>query len=977
MSAPSREPVAIIGMGCRLPGGITTPSGLWEVLVAGRDCITRVPERRWGVMAARLHPDQVPTEPFPAGVVDHAFDHGFFGISADEAAEMDPQQKLLLETAHEGIVDASLRPADLAGSRTGVYVGAASIDQASINFGVGHRGGVFTDSGAGMAILANRLSYTLDLDGPSLTFDTACSSSLTALHYAVRDLRAGAVETAIVAGTNILTSPVITASFIEAGVLAADGRCRPFDARAAGYVRSEGVVVLVLTRADLARERGHRVWAHVAGTAIGHAGTSRHLLRPRADRQAAVIRQAMADAAVHPARVGWVQAHGTGTRAGDRIEAEGIAQALDRDTPVPVGSAKSNLGHLEGAAGALGMMVGALAVHHGQVPPTLHHRALRHRLEGLVRVPTAVEDWPTGEHPEEGRVAGVSSFGFGGANAHAVITQAPAFDPPPHEDPMPLPETVLLSAHTPAALADAAGRLAERAPQAGSVGTVADTALAQAEHHPHRAAVVTSDLGGLIQGLRSIQDRAPNADVVGPSRATDVRPKVVFVYTGHGGHHAGAGKELLRVPAFANALHAARGGLAEHTGYPVWAPGQDITSFADAQHCVFVIQEGMTALLAERGIVPDAVMGHSVGEIAAAHTAGALPLDSAARVLAHRSRLLGGLSKTGTLLALRAGVEETEKFLAAYDGRVSIASYNAPRVQVVAGPHEVLLRLGAALNAHGVWSRRVADVVPAHSPAVDPVLPALERALSGLRCQTPRLPIISTARPHEDTAEAGSWGSAYWAAQARRPVRFTDALHRAVDAFGGEPVVFVEIGPRALLVEHITHTVDSSHRTVAATAGPAAFSRALGELYTLGLTPTGPTGRAHPHVVIPPGWDHTGASGLAVKKDQQVRVPAPGEVESFLASEVLRLTDLSDELDLDTRWTELPLESHTLLALTSRLRRVPAWHGVDIQLFLPAKTWREVSATLVVLLTASAPTAPQETTSIRLHRNPPDERPRS
>ncbi|MEU4283582.1 type I polyketide synthase [Nocardiopsis dassonvillei] len=952
-----REPVAIVGMGCRLPGGITSPSGLWEALVQGRDCVTRIPDERWKQMVERLHPDQVPAEPFPAGVVDvDAFDREFFGIGPNEAAEMDPQQKLLLETSCEALADASLLPTDLAETRMGVYVGAASTDQASINFGAGHRAGVHTGSGAGMAILANRLSFLLDLSGPSLTFDTACSSSLTALHYAVRDLRAGAVDTALVAGTNILTSPVITASFVEAGVLAPDGRCRPFDAQASGYVRSEGTVVLVLTRAERAREQGRRVWAHVAGTAIGHSGNSRYLLRPRVEGQIAVIRQALADAAVHPDRVGWVQAHGTGTRAGDRIEAEALAEALGRGTPVPVGSVKAALGHLEGGAGALGVIVAALAVHHGQVPPTLHHHTLRHRVKGLVRVPTTVEDWPTTHQTsasEGTRVAGVSSFGFGGANAHAVITQAPAVEPPLEQDPMPLPEIVLVSAHSPAALASAAARLAEHTPQGRSVGTVADTALAHGPHARYRAGVVAADLGTLVQGLRSIQDGSPNADAIGPGHAPGTCPRTVFVYTGHGGHHPDAGAELLRVPAFARTFHAVREAVAEHTGYPVWAPGQSVASFVDAQHCTFLAQVALTALLAERGIVPDVVLGHSVGEIAAAHTSGALPLDSAARVLAHRSRLLGGLTEAGGLLAVRAGVEETEKAVAAYGGRVSIASYSAPRVQVVAGPQSDLEDLRALLADAGVWSKPVPDVIPAHSATVDPLVPALEEALAGLRPQAPRVPIISTAYPHEDTSEAGMWGPAYWAGQARQPVRFTDALHRAVDALGGGPVVFVEIGPKALLVEHIAHTVDSAHHTVAATSDPTGLARAVGELYTLGITPTGPTHRAHPNLVIAPGWNHTRAPGPAAA-ESPVRTPVPGEVETHLAAEVARLVHLPGGLDPTSSWADLPLESHTLLALTSRLRQVPAWRGVDIQVFLPARTWQQVAATLSALL-ADAP----------------------
>lgn len=946
-----RNPVAIIGMGCRLPGGITTPRLLWEALTQGWDCVTRIPDDRWKRMVEQLHPDQVPTEPFHAGVVNvDDFDREFFGVTVDEAAEMDPQQKLLLESVYEALADASLRPAGLAGSTTGVYVGAASTDQASVNFGTGYRAGVHTGSGAGMAILANRLSYTLDLAGPSLTFDTACSSSLTGLHYAVRDLRAGVVDSAIVAGTNILTSPIITASFVEAGVLSRDGRCRPFDTHANGYVRSEGTVVLVLTRADTAHEGGHRVWAQVAGTAIGHGGTSAHLLAPRIERQAAVIRQALADADISPDQVGWVQAHGTGTRAGDRIEATAIAQALERHTPVPVGSVKANLGHLEGAAGVVGVMAAALAVHHGQIPPTLHHRTLRPRLEGWVRVPTRVEDWPAHQDEQEAaRVAGVSSFGFGGANAHAIITSVPAPEPPPAHDPMPLPETVMLSAHSPTALARTAGHLAERAPQGRSVGTVADTALAHGNHYRHRAAVVTDNLGGLVQGLRSIQDRTPNPDVVRPALAPTTRPRMVFVYTGHGGHHPDAGADLMRVPVFAQTMDQARTALRTHVGRPVWQPGQDIDGFVDAQHCTYLVQVALTALLAERGITPDATVGHSVGEIAAAHTAGTLGLDSSARVIAHRSRLLDALAGAGGLLAIRTDVQKVEEFLAAYGGRLSIASYSAPQLQVVAGPHGDLLHLHTVLEAEGVWSRTVRDVIPAHSPAVDPLVSELEQALEGLAVQEPRLPAVPTAHPGQIPTGPELWGPAYWAKQARQPVRFTDALPQALGLLGDEPVVFVEVGPKALLVEHITHTIGSQHPTVAVTADPTGLARAVGELYTHGITPTGPVHRAHPRLVVSPGWDHTTGPRTSTESDPDP-LPSPYGVEAHLAAEIARVLHLPEGLDLRCSWADLGLQSHQLIQLTSRLRLVPAWTNVDIQLFLPDRPLTQVVDDLRALL---------------------------
>ncbi|USY20701.1 type I polyketide synthase [Nocardiopsis exhalans] len=946
--APPHAPVAIIGMGCRLPGGVNSPDQLWKTLIEGRDCLSRIPQERWELMVERLHPDQVPEHPFAAGIVDHAFDHAYFGISADEAAEMDPQQGWLLEVAHEALADAALDPAELAGTRTGVYVGAASIDQAATNFGARARAGVFTASGAGMAILANRLSHHLDLAGPSLTLDTACSSSLTALHYAVRDLRSGEVEAALVGGTNVLTNPVITASFTETGVLSSRGRCAPFDHNADGYVRSEGAVVLVLTRTGEATTRGHRIWARVTGTGIGHGGKTPHLLAPRADRQAQAIQRALDDAGIRPGQVGWVQAHGTGTKAGDRIEARGIAQALGEGGPVAVGSVKSVLGHLEGAAGALGVMAAALAVHHGQAPPTLHHHQLRAGLEHQVRVPVRAEPWPHTSQVNGGRVAGVSGFGFGGSNAHAILTQAPATDPPSVEDPTPLPETVFISAHSPAALASAAGRLAVNAPRGGSVGTAADTSLTRGPHHRWRAAVTATDLGTLVQGLRSLQDGTPDPYTITPRLTLGQRPLVVFVYSGHGGHHPHAGTELMYRPVFAQSVEEARAALAQQTGSPVWAPGQDITGFTDAQHCTHLIQVGLTALLADRGINPDLVLGHSVGEIAAAHTAQILDTGAAARVLARRSELLAQLTEAGGLLAVRARADEVQALLGPYLGRLTIASYSAPNVQVIAGPEEDLGHLHTHLEKEGVWCKPVPDVIPAHSPLIDPLAPALREALAGLVSAPPRLPIVSTADPDHTAGHPHTWGPAYWADQARQPVRFTQALHTTASAMGQRPVVFVEIGPKVLLAEHITHTLTDVAVT-AVTSDSFGFARGIGQLYTTGITPTGPTTRAHPDLVIAPGWDHT-RSGSTTTDQPRALTPARDQVQAHLTEEVARLADLPEGLDLDSTWARVGLGSHNLLQLISRLRRVPAWAQVDIQLFLSEQTFRQVASTLSELL---------------------------
>lgn len=514
---------------------------------------------------------------------------------------------------------------------------------------------------------------------------------------------------------------------------------------------------------------------------------------------------------------------------------------------------------------------------------------------------------------------------------------------------MALPETVFISAHTPAALAAAAGQLAVNAPRGGSVGTVADTSLIRGPHHRFRAAVAAADLGSLVQGLRSLQDGTPDPHVITPF-ASSVRPRVVFVYSGHGGHHPQTGAELMRLPAFAQAVEEARAGLTQQTGSQVWAPGENISGFVDAQHCTYLIQIGLTAELAERGITPDLVLGHSVGEIAAASAVGVLDAGAAARVLARRSELLAQLTEAGGLLAIRAVVEQVDTLLAPYQGRITVASYSAPNVQVVAGPAPDLEHLHADLDEQGVWSKPVPDVIPAHSALVDPLVPVLREALAGLVSAPALVPIVSTADPDHTTSGPHAWGPSYWADQARRPVRFTQALHTAASAMGGAPVVFVEIGPRALLSEHIAHTLPEA-ATTAVSGDPFGFARGIGQLYTTGIIPTGPTARAHPDLVIAPGWDHTQCGSTTVD-DSPVPVPARDQVQAQLTEEVARLTDLPEGLDIDSTWVQTGLGSHSLLHLTSRLRRIRPWTQVDIQIFLPERTWRQVAATLAEHLPA-------------------------
>ncbi|WP_199860194.1 polyketide synthase, partial [Thermobifida halotolerans] len=434
VSIPVEGRAAITGIGCRLPGGVYNPDQLWDALINGRDLTGPVPPARWERMVGLLHPDQVPEQPWTVGMLEEveAFDHGFFGISAHEAARMDPQQRLALEVAAEALADAGIPLDSLAGTATGVWAGVAAPDQAALALAPGRSARMADLSGLTFSMLANRLSYHLDLRGPSITVDTACSAAGTALHLARRALEAGEVDTALVVGANLLRHPAITAGFADAGVLAPDGVCRPFDADGRGYVRGEGVVVLVLHRLIDARAHRDRVYALIRGSAVNADGHSpAGLYAPSTQAQRALLRAACADAGLDPSHLDYVHAHGTGTAAGDAAEARTLAHvaAAARADRLPVGSVKSLFGHTEGASALLSTAATALAIWHGVLPPTPNHTRLRPALTRLpLRVPTTPEPWPQTSRP---RTAGVSAFGLGGSNVHLLLQQAPGNEPAP------------------------------------------------------------------------------------------------------------------------------------------------------------------------------------------------------------------------------------------------------------------------------------------------------------------------------------------------------------------------------------------------------------------------------------------------------------------------------------------------------------------------------------------------------------------
>ncbi|WP_267887215.1 polyketide synthase, partial [Thermobifida halotolerans] len=580
MTPPPR--IALTGIGVRLPGGVHGPDRLWDALVTGRDLTGPIPPARWERMLPQLSSDQVPERPWVAGVIDDvdAFDHGFFGVPAHEAARMDPQQRLALEVAVEALADAGIPLTSLAGTATGVWAGVAAPDQAALALRSGAPVRMADLSGLTFSMLANRVSYHLDLRGPSITVDTACSAAGTALHLARRALQSGEVDTAIVIGVNLLRHPGITAGFADAGVLAPDGTCRPFDARGQGYVRGEAALALVLRRTDTATRSRDRVYALVSGSAVNTDGRSpAGLYAPRAAAQRDLLRAAYADADLAPASVDYILAHGTGTAAGDAAEGRALAQvaATARADRLPVGSVKSVFGHAEGASALVGTAAAALAVHHGVLPPVPNHTRLRPSLARLpLRVPTRPEPWPQTSRP---RTAGVSAFGLGGSNVHIVLEQAPGT--PPAEETAASPAHRLLAVSAPSEVR-LRGTAAAWAPVVADadLGATASTAQHRRAHEKVRAAVVVSSAGQAAEALSALAGGHAHPALVGPHTAPEKPGRLVWMFAGHGSQHADmAATCYAALPVFRQALEEARAALAAHLGRQPWRPGEPITGF--------------------------------------------------------------------------------------------------------------------------------------------------------------------------------------------------------------------------------------------------------------------------------------------------------------------------------------------------------------------------------------------------------------
>jgi amino acid adenylation domain-containing protein len=807
------EPVAIVGLGCRFPGGSDDPQRFWEFLERGGDGITEVPPSRWDADRYDGGPAHAPGHivsrrgGFLTSV--DGFDAQFFGVSPREAALMDPQTRLLLEVSWEALEHAGIDPGGLRGSATGVFAGITNHDYSEqlLRLGVeeleayalGGRAGTFA---------AGRLSYWLGLQGPSLSLDTACSSSLVAVHQACQSLRAGESTLALAGGCNVLLNPAWSVVLSQARALSPHGVCRTFDAAADGYVRSEGCGMVVLKLLRDAERDGDRILAVIRGSAVNNDGRSSGVTVPNAQAQRAVVEQALRDAEVAPADISYVEAHGTGTPLGDPIEMRALHTVLcgERTSPLLVGSVKTNIGHAEAAAGVAGLIKTVLALTHERIPPHLHLDRLNPAIaveDGTVKIPTTVTPWPcTADRP---RLAGVSSFGASGTNAHVVVGEAP---PPARRPASGAPRSahlLVLSARTPSACAQLARGYRAALESGTPLEDLCGTAAVGRAHLPHRWALTAGSAQEMAALLADTADRpadvAWGAAVSTGQVPTGSEPGVVFLFTGQGSQRPGMGRELYASEtAFRQALDRCDEVLRPLLGRPLLAvldPDSDDEELIHETRCTQPVLVAFEWALAQMwrswGVEPAAVLGHSVGEITAACVAGSLGIEDALSLAATRGRLMQDLPE-GAMASVFAPLPVVEALIHDGPARVSVAAVNGPESVVVAGAPDAVDALLVALDGRGIRTIRMGSSRAFHSPLVDPMLDAFERAAAGIRFGPLRIPLASNVTGA--LLEDDGYTARYLRDHARRPVQFMAGVRTLLER--GHRL-FLEVGPAPTL----------------------------------------------------------------------------------------------------------------------------------------------------------------------------------
>jgi len=813
MKRSQTEPIAIVGLGLRLPGGVHNAASFWQLLRDGVDAIIPIPPDRWDAEAFYDPDPDAPGKMYTrAGgflaQIDQ-FDAHFFGISPREAAGMDPQQRLLLAVSWEALENAGQSPDQLRESQTGVFIGLSNSDYLRMATAVPEAIDVYTITGGSFSVAAGRLSYLLGLQGPSMVVDTACSSSLVAVHLACQSLRSRESELALAGGVNLILSPEANINFSKAQMMAKDDRCKTFDARADGYVRGEGCAVIVLKRLSDALADGNTILAVVRGSAVNQDGRSSGLTAPNGPAQEAVIRRALANANLQPHQVQYVEAHGTGTSLGDPIEVQALAAVLGQnrpaDQPLALGSVKTNVGHLEAVAGIAGLLKAALALQQREIPPHLHLQELNPFIAWAdmpLTVPTVRTPWP---HTTDRRRAGVSSFGFSGTNAHVILEEAPELPAREAGETRPF-HALALSARTEAALRQLAQSYEEYlADTTADFADIAFTANNGRAHLDKRLALVAASSQEAREKLRAWAAGDEPEGVFHGETVPGQTPEVAFMFTGHGAQYAHMGRQLYATSAvFRSAVAACAAAAEAYLDQPlhcilfpetaVDAALMDKMTYA--QPALFALEYALAAVWQGWGVRPTVVMGHSLGEYVAACVSGVFSLTDGLKLVCARGRLMDSLPEAGEMAVVFAPEVQVQPLLAPYADRAAIGVINGPTSLVISGEKTAVRTIVAALQADGVKTRSLAVAQAAHSPLLDPILDEFEAVAQTIAYHTPQIALVSCLTG-QMVGSREVTNAAYWRRHLRQPVRFAAAI-ATLYAEGYE--TFLEIGPQPTLL---------------------------------------------------------------------------------------------------------------------------------------------------------------------------------